>query len=312
MKRFQVVGFGALNWDDNRKVNEILLPGMEDSGIILHGSPGGSAANTVAGLSRLGVKTAFLGAVGKDEYGKRLIDDLKSEKIKPLVLTKNGSSGVCLIISNNMGERSIYVFPEVNDSISFGDVFPYTGAVEEAEYFHTATFACVNSFKSLETQLKLACKSRNLVFSPGNIYSNPEGMVRKKKDKVIQKLLGRTNVLFLNDDESRMLTGENDYAVASKILIEEYGMNIVALTLGNKGCYIRTRAKGIKVSSFKPRRIADTTGAGDAFAAGFLFGLVNGKKSETCGKIGNYLACRCIEEAGARKGLPFLKELPNI
>ncbi len=313
MKKFEVVGFGALNWDDNRRVRKIILAGRETSGYVLRASPGGSAANTIVGLSRLGARAAFVGAVGSDEIGRNVLKNLKQEKVKPLVLVKKGFSGNSLVFSDDNGERTIYVFPGVNDCTRASDIPPNAvQAIEESEYFHSSTFACLNSFDSLKTQLALAKKSNMFSFAPGNLYTNPEGIARKTNNSIIQKLLGMTDILFSNREECRMLTGKDDYVKASKNLIKSYGIGTVALTLGKKGCYIRTKNDAVTVPSFKPRRIADTTGAGDAFAAGFLFGLVNRKNPETSGKIGNYVAAKCIEETGARKGLPFLKEMPNI
>lgn len=309
--RFEAVGFGALNWDDNRKVARMLPPGGETSGKVLQGTPGGNSANTVAGLSRLGIRTAYIGAVGTDAAGKTLVKNLEHENVEPLVLTKEGSSGNCLILSDDSGERSIYVFPEVNDTIQISDISPETvGRIEEAEYFHTGNFACLNSFDSLETQLALAQKARNFSFAPGNLYANSGGIVRKNKNAVLEKLFRKTDVLFLNRDECRMFTGE-DYADGAKSLIKNYGIGIVALTLGARGCLVQTKNDSFEVSSFKPMQIKDTTGAGDAFAAGFLFGMIKGKNPETCGKTGNFVASKCLEGIGARAGLPYLKDLPK-
>lgn len=309
--KFEVVGFGALNWDDNRKVARILLPGGETSGKVLQGTPGGNSANTIVGLSRMGVKTAYIGAVGNDAAGKNLVKNLEHEKVDPFVLVKEGSSGNCLILSDDSGERSIYVFPEVNDTISIRNIPPETiETIESAEYFHSGNFACMNSFDSLETQLVLAQKAGSFSFAPGNLYANPEGIVRKNKNAVVEKLLCKTDVLFLSKDECRMLSGE-DYANGAKSLIKNYGINIVVLTLGARGCLVQTKNNSVEVQAFSTNQIKDTTGAGDAFAVGFLFGLIKGKNPETCGKIGNFVASKSLEGVGARSGLPYLKDLPK-
>jgi ribokinase len=86
------------------------------------------------------------------------------------------------------------------------------------------------------------------------------------------------------------------------------GVEIVAVKLGSKGWYVTDGKKSRYVEAFKVN-VVDTTGAGGAFCAGFLYGLVTGKNLEECGRIGNFVASRCIERMGARAGLPTLKDL---
>ncbi|MEA2004463.1 MAG: carbohydrate kinase family protein [archaeon] len=305
-EKYDVVGYGALNWDDNRQVSEIVLPGRETSGKVLDGSPGGSAANTIAGLSRLGIDTAFVGAVGNDEIGAELIKDLRDEGIKPLVKVEYGHSGNCLILVDSDGERIIYVFPEVNDTISIDEVPIETiDIIRNAEYLFSATFACQNSYESLMTQLELARAAEKFCFSPGNLYTNPEGMIRIEKGSIVEGMMYETDVLFLNEDEIKMLTGES-YIPASKTLMDHYGnMEIIAVTLGERGCLVRTKDEKIEIAPEMSKSIQDTTGVGDAFAAGFMYGLLKGEMPETCGTYGNHVAGRCIEKTGAREGLPY-------
>ena len=305
-EKYDVVGFGALNWDDNRQVSEILLPGRETSGNVLDGSPGGSAANTIAGLSRLGINTAFVGAVGNDGIGAELIRDLEDEGVKPLVNVNYGHSGNCLILIDSEGERSIYVFPEVNDTISIDEVSAETlDIIRNAEYFFSSSFACQDHYDSLMTQLELARTAKKFCFSPGNLYTNPENRIRIEQGSILEGLMYEANVLFLNEDEIKMLTGES-YIPASKTLMDHYGnMDIIAVTLGERGCLVKTRDDEIEIAPEIPKSVQDTTGVGDAFAAGFVYGLLKGEKPETCGIYGNQVAGRCIEKTGAREGLPY-------
>lgn len=310
--RTRIVGFGALNWDDNRKVCEIVSPGKETMGKIMNGSPGGSAANTIIGLSRLGVKSSMIGAVGNDPYGRKIIDNLYNEGVYCLIVEKEGPTGNCIILSDMKGERSIYVFPGVNDTICCGDISKVAiKEIKSADYFHMSSFASLESPKSLRTGLKLAKKSKKLSFSPGNIYSDPESYARKKYGTEIEELFKEADVLLLNEDEARMLTGE-EFTKAAEEITRLYDPKIISITLGKRGCYVKTRKDSFKISAYKPSRISDTTGAGDAFAAGFLYGLLKEKPPETCGKIGNYVASKCVEEIGSIKGLPRERYLPSF
>ena len=85
-------------------------------------------------------------------------------------------------------------------------------------------------------------------------------------------------------------------------------MKIVAVKLGWEGCYVTDGKNRCHLEPFKVK-VADTTGAGDAFCAGFLYGLINNKKIQDCGRIGNFVASKCITKVGARSGLPRLADL---
>lgn len=305
-EKYDVVGYGALNWDDIRQVDEIVLPGGETSGTIQPGDSGGSAANTVAGLSRLGLKnTAFIGAVGNDDMARYLVNDLEKENMTPLVLEKDDKSGTCLVLVDPKGERAIYVFPEVNDQISFNDINKEKKeTIKSADYLYTATFACKKSYESLETQFELAKMAERHAFSPGTLYT--EGRILQEKREIIDGLLDNTEILFLNNKEIKNLTGLGTFKIAASQLIENYSnLDIVAVTLGENGCFLNTKNEGILVPAYETKNIGlDTTGAGDSFAAGVLYGIINGKPLETCGQIGNYVASQVIQHTGARKGLP--------
>jgi len=86
------------------------------------------------------------------------------------------------------------------------------------------------------------------------------------------------------------------------------GVKMVAVKLGGDGCYVTDGRERHLIEAFKVK-VVDTTGAGDAFCAGFLYGLVNDKRLYECGKLGNFVASRCVMKMGARAGLPFAKDL---
>jgi ribokinase len=85
-------------------------------------------------------------------------------------------------------------------------------------------------------------------------------------------------------------------------------VKVVAVRLGSKGCYVTDGKQGHHVEAFKVN-VVDTTGAGDAFCAGFLYGLIKHKNLDECGRIGNFVASRCTTKIGARAGLPTLEGL---
>ena len=110
-----------------------------------------------------------------------------------------------------------------------------------------------------------------------------------------------------NSLELTLLTGEIDYCKGADIMIGR-GVKIVAVKLGGDGCYVTDGHERYRIEPFKVDTV-DTTGAGDAFCAGFLYGLVNGKNLLECGRLGNFVASRCVTKMGARAGLPVAEDL---
>ena len=112
-----------------------------------------------------------------------------------------------------------------------------------------------------------------------------------------------------NENELKLLTGK-EYREGSKVLLKE-GAKIVAVKLGKKGCYVTDGKESHLIEPFEVE-VVDTTGAGDAFCAGFLYGLIKGKDLYECGKLGNFVASKCITKIGARDGLPKLSDLQEM
>jgi ribokinase len=307
MKEIKVVGVGALNIDHIYKVASIL----DDSEAVVEKAesfPGGSAANTIYGLGRLGVSSGFAGITGDDAEGRILLEDFKKAgvdtsriKVKPKART-----GSVLALSDGQGKRSLYVLPGANNSLTIKGID--LSYINGAEMLHLSSFADDRQFKlSLEMVAKLDDSVR-LSFAPGALYA-------VKGLKELAPILRRTYILFINQDEIKQLTGEDIISGAAKCL--EAGCQGVAITLG-KGARIKNTTASGYIRDAKNEYIieprdagagTDTTGAGDAFAAGFLYGLVNNKSLEECGRLGNIVARFCIAKIGSREGLPTLKEL---
>jgi ribokinase len=110
-----------------------------------------------------------------------------------------------------------------------------------------------------------------------------------------------------NAIELRLLTGEIDYCKGADFMVGR-GVKIVVVKLGGDGCYVTDGRERHSIEPFKVK-VVDTTGAGDAFCAGFLYGLVNSKSLFECGRLGNFVASRCVMKMGARAGLPFAEDL---
>ncbi len=309
MAKIDVIGFGAMNIDHMCRVEKLVVDGEQSvKGFV--SIPGGSAANTIYGLARLGLNAGFIGAVGSDKFGRVLIDDLKSAGVDTShIIVKNAETGATTCISDKLGRRAIYVSPGANNLLNDKDVdFSY---LNQARIVHMSSFA---DDRQLKLQIASAKKLKNSVklsLAPGMIYVT-------KGLKALDHLLRKALVVFMNREEIERLTGQ-DLQTGARQLVQ-IGCRIVVVTLG-KGiymgksgtitAYILDNKKGHEVISKHVTRKSgiETTGAGDAFAAGFLFGLLKDKAIEECGQLGNIVAGFTIEKVGARTGLPTLSQL---
>lgn len=300
MSRFDVVGFGALNADKLFKVNRIAAAEEESFVVDYSEACGGSAANTVVGLARLGCKVGFIGKVANDTEGKMLLEDFRKEGVdtQGIAVSKNGRSGKVLGFVDEEGQRALYVDPGVNSKIKLGDID--RAYASNTKFWHLTSFVGDESFR---TQTRLLAELPHKVkvsFDPGALYARL-GMVKLKS------IIDRTFVLMPNAGELTLLTGRTDYRSGAKLLLDK-GVEVLAVKLGNRGCYVTDGKESCSVEPFKVK-VVDTTGAGDAFNAGFIFGLLSGKSLYEAARTGNFVASRCIATMGARAGLPTLHGL---
>ena len=296
--KFDVIGFGALNVDKLYKVNKIAREDEESFVLGFQEAPGGSAANTIAGLARLGLKTGYIGKVANDHEGKLLLEDFQREKVDTsgIILAPTGRSGVATGYVDIKGQRALYVDPGVNDTLEFEEIsLEYAS---RTEFLHLTSFVGEKPFKAQNRLVKELPKIK-VSLDPGEIYA-------RKSLSTLKALIKQSFVVFPNENEVRMLTGK-EWKEGSEILIKK-GAGMVAVKLGEKGCYVTDGKENHLVKSY-PTKVVDTTGAGDAFCTGFLYGLIKGKDLYTCAKLGNFVASRCITKIGARAGLPTQKDL---
>ncbi|MBN1454776.1 MAG: carbohydrate kinase family protein [Methanomicrobia archaeon] len=297
MAKLDVVGLGALNYDVLYAVERIARGGEEVGILNIKKAPGGSAANTIVALARLGASVGFVGVVGSDEEGQLIMDDLRTEGVATRIARVEGYTGAAIGFVDRDGERALYIYPGVNDQLDMTAID--LEFVNDARFLHTSSF--VNDAQ-LAMQRELAREMRaKLSFTPGMLcftYKLPD----------LEELIAHSTVVFLSLGELNCLLSSEDYEKGAELLIGS-GAQTVCVTLGAKGCYIADRSGAAHLIAAYKTQAVDTTGAGDAFAAGFLFGLLHDKSLEECGKIGNFVASRCIREYGCRKGLPSARDL---
>ena len=306
MYSMRVVGLGALNIDNIYQVERIL----DDGEAVVNesiSSPGGSAANTIYGLARLGVNTGFAGVIGDDAEGKILLRDFQKIGVdtSQIRVKRRARTGSVVCLSDSLGKRSLYVLPGANNLLTMDDLD--LSYINRAKMLHISSFADDRQFKislELTDRLDLSVK---VSFAPGALYA-------AKGLKALAPILARTYVLFINQNEMQQLTGK-DFKTGAEVCLK-LGCEIVVVTLG-KGAsfktimatsYIRNSQREHVIEPVNKEIISDrdTIGAGDAFATGFLYGLLNGKGLEECGQLGDIAAQFSTTKMGASEGLTTL------
>ena len=245
---------------------------------------GGGGTNTAVAFSRLGLKTAYLGAISNDTFGQEVMKMLKREKIKFVGFRGESTNGFSVILDSISHNRTILAFKGQNDKIKFSQI-PLKKLKTRWFYFSSMLGT------SFKTQAKLAKWAHdNFV----KIAFNPSSYLTKKGARHIKPILKYTDILVLNKEEAEMLVKRDLFEKLHKL-----GPKIIVITDGAKGTKASDREHLYSIKSRKVK-VEETTGAGDSFAAGFVAAFVKHKDIETCLKIGAANAESVIKNSGAK------------
>ncbi|MBD3248587.1 carbohydrate kinase family protein [Candidatus Woesearchaeota archaeon] len=253
---------------------------------------GGGGTNTAVAFSRLGLRTAYLGKMGKGTNSERITYMLRKEKVDDsLVSNKDARTGFSVVLDAEKRDRTILVYKGSNDDLREDDV---KWSKLKTKWFYFSSMMK----KSLDTQKKIAefAADREI-----NIAYNPSSYLIKKGVRKIKKILAKTNVLVLNKEEAQMLSKkENIIEVLQRL--KDMGPEIVAVTDGAKSVFCSDGKNAYMANPHKVR-IKETTGAGDAFAASFVAALIKKKDIEFALRLGIINAESVITHLGAKNNL---------
>lgn len=277
----KVAALGTCNIDFVMKVPRFSEADDEVDVEELKISLGGSASNFAVGLSRSGVDVGIMARIGYDEYGEFATRKLEEEGVKTDRLIKiSESTGMAFIAVDDKGERSIYTSMAANALFKLEK--------KDVDYIRGSKLLHVTGM--YKEVVEEAVKHAPLVsLNPGTVLSSYgiddlKGIIRK------------ADILFLNKKEAALLTGKNFHEGAKELV--DRGVPLVVVTCGRQGACLYTPDEIIYSSTSKTETM-DTTGAGDAFAAGFISGYIRDEELDKCLEIANQLACNCVGRLGA-------------
>lgn len=299
----EIIGFGALNVDRLYSVDKIVSHDEESFITNETDTPGGSAANTIVGLARLGCSTSIIGKIAEDDEGDLIEYNLAINGVytNNLIYSESGSTGKCIGFVDKNGERCLYISPGVNDDIKIGEINPLN--IMRCKIMHYTSFVG-DSFNTQIELLEKLSKETLLSFDPGMLY------VEKGFDE-LKPILERTDILLINESELRLLCN-NDYDDLKELTLGllDFGIDTVVVKQGSKGVFAINNSQDCFVEAYECE-VVDTTGAGDSFNSGFLYSFLKGHGLEKSCQIGNWVASKAIQGFGMDK-FPTAKELEEF
>ncbi len=250
---------------------------------------GGSAANTIHGLAEMGIETGYIGKIGHDELGDFFKQDLERAGIKPLLFRGKADTGRAVTLISPDSERTFAVYLGAALEQTAEDIS--SGLFRGYEYFHIEGYLLQNH-ELIETAIRIARENGLKVcldLASYNVVEENLGFLKKLIPSYV-------DIIFANEEEALAFTGKEPEQALS-VLSEMAEIAIVKT--GDKGSLIRKGKEEFEIGIIKADCI-DTTGAGDLYAAGFLYGLINKMPMQRSGEIGALLAGKVIEEVGAK------------
>ena len=251
---------------------------------------GGGGTNSAVAFSRLGLKTAYLGILGSDIHAQIILEELKKENVSFLGKIKKGNSGYSVILPSH-NDRTILTFKGINDDLELKDI-DLNKIMCKWLYISTMMG---KSFKTIISIVKHA-KKNNI-----NVALNISSYLAERGVKKLSKILKNTDILIINKEESLLLTNKLSIKESLEVL-SNYINGIVVVTDGKMPIHAFDGKKLFikKIISLKP---LNTTGAGDAFSAGFVYGIIKGKNIDGALSFGHKEAYSVLMHQGAKTGL---------
>ncbi|MCB5230145.1 MAG: adenosine kinase [Sphaerochaetaceae bacterium] len=302
---------GAMHLIDSEKREQLLqlIPDLEHSLFC-----GGSCPNTIITLASLGVSSALAGKVGGDKYGliykKRLKDLLV---IDQLVVTDKEATGSSIILITPDSERTMNTFLGANRLFGKEDIVAST--LKEASYFYfTGYMWDTESQKSAIKEALKVSKENNIKVAID--IADPLAVGRNREDFLFL-IKNYADIVLANSEEARILFNNYDPYECCKSMGKLCETAIVKN--GKRGSFISHKNRIVEIGIHGPQKALDTTGAGDAYAAGFLYGVCNNLSIEQSGFVASYLAGEVVQQQGAQLSKEkaqtiskYLRELYNL
>jgi sugar/nucleoside kinase (ribokinase family) len=321
--KYDVLGIGNAIFDVLAKTDEKFLAdhGMTKGGMTLIDEAraaaiyrdmgpatqisGGSAANTIVGIASFGARAAYVGKVKQDEIGRLYAHDIRAAGVafetKPS--TTGPATGCSYILVTGDGERTMNTYLGAAQALFPSDIDPAEIAAAKIIYLEGYLWDPKDAKDAFVKAATIAHGAgRQVALTLSDAFC-----VDRYRDEFVDLMRkGTVDIVFANEAELHSLYQTSDFDTALKALRKDVKLGVV--TRSEKGCMVTSSDGVVAVPASPIKELVDTTGAGDLFAAGFLFGLVRNAGHENAGRLGALAAAEVIQHIGARPQVS-LKEL---
>jgi adenosine kinase len=266
---------------------------------------GGSAANTIVGIASLGARAAYVGKVRDDQIGRLYTHDIRAAGVAFETKPASGgpATGCSYILVTGDGERTMNTYLGAAQDLTPADIDADQIAASAILYLEGYLWDPKSAKEAFVKAAAIAHQAgRQVALTLSDAFC-----VDRYRDEFLELMRSNTvDLVFANEAELHSLYQTSDFDTALKQLRSD--VRLAAVTRSEKGCVVASKEEVKAVPAFPIEKLVDTTGAGDLFAAGFLFGLSRGFGHENAGRLGALAAAEVIQHIGARPTVS-LKEL---
>ncbi|WP_395671978.1 adenosine kinase [Phenylobacterium sp.] len=257
---------------------------------------GGSAANTIAGLASFGGKGAFMGKVADDDLGRLFAQDMRAggAKFDNAPLVGGPSTAVSMINVTPDGQRTMCTFLGASVEFTDGDVDAATVEAAKIVYLEGYLFDAEAARRAFAKAAALAHGSGRMIA----LTLSDSFVVERHRAALMGFIENQVDLLFANAAELMSLFETDSFDAACEALRPR--VKLAAVTRSEKGSVILSEGERLTVAAEPVQKVVDTTGAGDQYAAGFMFGLARGRPLQQCGKLASLAAAEVISHYGPR------------
>jgi sugar/nucleoside kinase (ribokinase family) len=252
--------------------------------------PGGSACNTVVGIGKLGGSARFVGKCGNGRWGRLFREELTRNNVEPVLFPSNSPTGRVLSIITPDAQRSMFTCLGASSETQPAELT--NGSFDKAAVVHIEGYLLFNP-ELIKTAVRVAGESGALVSLDLASYT----VVEESRELLDRIIINSVDIVMANEDEARAFTGCTDEREALASLAGK--ASIAVVKVGKRGSLIAQGGQTVEIDAIGDGRAVDTTGAGDLWASGFLYGLVNGFSLEKSGRLGSACGYEVCQVVGA-------------
>ena len=277
-----------INQERAKEIYAMMGPAMEKSG--------GSVANTVAGFANLGGRAAYIGRVKADQLGEIFVHDMRSLGVDVRTSPASGGSPTarCHVLITPDGQRTMQTYLGACTELSKSDVTAKTVGAPDIVLLEGYVWDIAEGPELTAKAINLAKQSgARIALSLSDSFC-----VERHQQQFLEAVKNDVDIVFADEDEIVALLQVDDFADVLDAL-DDYS-NLFVMTRSAKGSVILQGDQAFVQEATPVKKVVDTTGAGDAYTAGFLFGLTSGRSLQDCARLGTWCATGVIQQVGAR------------